>query len=428
MFHELLALCLANADRVAELLAEGTPTLVHGDSHIGNMLRHDDDPILIDWAMVSCAPGLRDVAYFIGNSVPPEVRREHEQQLLRRYLAALAERGVDIPYDEAWDRYRLHMVTGWIAAVATAGMGDALQPIEIGMRATERSNLAIEDLERHPLAAPGAGLIPADYWADRPEVSTLPAMRNPHAGEPFDTPDDEIAAALLDLSIPTLMLSLVHMSGDAELIRGRLAPAGVFINEVQGFMTDEDKAQVRALALDVIRDYRDRGCPEPEPIDGALIHEMMRWIVAGDVPDEYVPLMLEELELDGSDTRRVDRDLPARDREAFPVVIIGCGESGLLAGIRLKEAGIPFTIVEKNTGVGGTWWENSYPGAARRRRQPLLLLQLRAIRPLDRVLCATTRAPGVLRGRHAEVRRRRPRAVGDRSHRARSGTTPTTSG
>jgi 4-hydroxyacetophenone monooxygenase len=45
------------------------------------------------------------------------------------------------------------------------------------------------------------------------------------------------------------------------------------------------------------------------------------------------------------------------------VVVIGCGQSGLLAGIRLQEAGIPFTIVEKNAGVGGTWWENSYPGA-----------------------------------------------------------------
>ena len=44
-------------------------------------------------------------------------------------------------------------------------------------------------------------------------------------------------------------------------------------------------------------------------------------------------------------------------------MVIGCGESGLLAGIRLEEAGIPFTIVEKNAGVGGTWWENSYPGA-----------------------------------------------------------------
>lgn len=31
--------------------------------------------------------------------------------------------------------------------------------------------------------------------------------------------------------------------------------------------------------------------------------------------------------------------------------------------MRLKQAGIGFTILEKNAGPGGTWWENSYPGA-----------------------------------------------------------------
>jgi 4-hydroxyacetophenone monooxygenase len=188
-------------------------------------------------------------------------------------------------------------------------------------------------------------------------------MRNPHAGEPFDTPDEEIADALLDVSVPTLLLSLVHMSGDPSIIRGRLRPAGLFLNEVQGYMTEEDKAEARALALEVIRDYRDRGCPEPEPVSPELLHEMMTWLVCEDVPEEYVPLLLEEMELDGRDARRVEPAGTADERAAFPVVVIGCGESGLLAGIRLQEAGIPFTIVEKNAGVGGTWWENSYPGA-----------------------------------------------------------------
>jgi 4-hydroxyacetophenone monooxygenase len=188
-------------------------------------------------------------------------------------------------------------------------------------------------------------------------------LRNPHAGEPFTTPDEEIAEALLDLSIPTLLLSLVHMSGDPGIIRGRLRPAGLFLNEVQGYMSEEDKAEARALALDVIRDYRDRGCPEPEPVSAELLHEMMTWLVCEEVPDEYVPMLMEEMELDGRDARRRDPAGDAAAREAFPVVVIGCGQSGLLAGIRLQEAGIPFTIVEKNAGVGGTWWENSYPGA-----------------------------------------------------------------
>jgi len=188
-------------------------------------------------------------------------------------------------------------------------------------------------------------------------------MRNPHAGVPFDTSDEAIAEALVDVSIPTLMLSLVHMSGDPSLIRGPLRPAGLFLNEVQGYMSEEDKDEVRSIAVRVIREYRDRGCPEPAPVSAELLHEMMEWLVCEEVPAEYVPMLMEEMELDGTDARRTGVHSDPAARAAFPVVVIGCGQSGLLAGIRLKEAGIPFTIIEKNAGVGGTWWENTYPGA-----------------------------------------------------------------
>ena len=46
-------------------------------------------------------------------------------------------------------------------------------------------------------------------------------------------------------------------------------------------------------------------------------------------------------------------------------VIVGAGFSGLAAGIQLKRAGIQdFVILEKADRVGGTWRENTYPGAA----------------------------------------------------------------
>jgi 4-hydroxyacetophenone monooxygenase len=190
-------------------------------------------------------------------------------------------------------------------------------------------------------------------------------MRNPWAGEPFDTPDDQIAAALEDVSIPTLLLSLVHLTGDPSIIRGDLRPAGLFLNEVQGYMSEEDKAAARALALGLIADHRDRGCPEPAPLPPELVHEMMEWLVCEPVPAEYLPMVLEEMGLDGADARHLPEPTAAERaaRAELPVLVIGCGQSGLLAGIRLKEAGLPFTIVEKNPGVGGTWWENSYPGA-----------------------------------------------------------------
>ena len=192
-------------------------------------------------------------------------------------------------------------------------------------------------------------------------------MRNPHAGEPFNSSDAEIAAALEDVSIPALMLACVHMCADdaqrQAILDGPVRPAGIFLNEVQGYMSEPDKAAARKLALDIIRDYRDRGCPEPAPVDAALLKKMMDWLVAAEVPGEYVPMMLEEMELDGRDSRDPVLHSDPAARADFPVVVIGCGQSGLLAAIRLQQAGVPYTVIEKNPGVGGTWWENNYPGA-----------------------------------------------------------------
>ena len=186
--------------------------------------------------------------------------------------------------------------------------------------------------------------------------------RNPHAGVPFEASDAEIVEALKDVSIPTLLLSLVHITGDPAIIRGDLRPAGLFLNEVQGYLSEEDQERARALALDLLIAYRDAGCPEPAPLGAEVVHEMMEWLVCEPVPDQYVPMLMEEMELDGRDARAL-RSTRGAAWDRPPVAVIGCGESGLLAGIRLKEAGIPFVIFEKNAGVGGTWWENTYPGA-----------------------------------------------------------------
>lgn len=184
-----------------------------------------------------------------------------------------------------------------------------------------------------------------------------------HAGELFTDDDDAILAHLEDVSIPTLLVAMVHITGDPSWIRGDLKPQGLFLNEVQGFMSEEDKAEARRRAAPVIAAFRDGGFGLPPPPSPELVREMMSFLACEEVPDDYVELMLEELELDGRDLRRVDLAAGDDAKQAFPVLVIGCGQSGLLAGIRLQEMGLPFTIVEKNEGTGGTWWENSYPGA-----------------------------------------------------------------
>ena len=46
----------------------------------------------------------------------------------------------------------------------------------------------------------------------------------------------------------------------------------------------------------------------------------------------------------------------------YDAIVIGCGMSGILAGIHLKNSGKKFIILEKAGTLGGTWRDNTYPG------------------------------------------------------------------
>jgi 4-hydroxyacetophenone monooxygenase len=188
--------------------------------------------------------------------------------------------------------------------------------------------------------------------------------RNPHAGQPFSDDDAAIATALADVSVPALLCSLVHMTGDPAWVRGPHQPKIATSVDFQEGMSEADCAEVRRLALPAIAAFRDAGCV-PHPLSDELIAELMAFMARQPVEGAMRAMFVEELQFDGADSRAITwRDeIPEDVRASSPVVVIGAGESGLLAGIRLAQAGLPFTIVEKNAGPGGTWWENRYPGA-----------------------------------------------------------------
>src|SRR3990172_4737970 len=55
----------------------------------------------------------------------------------------------------------------------------------------------------------------------------------------------------------------------------------------------------------------------------------------------------------------------ARSGADFPIAIIGAGFAGIGTAIRLEQSGIEsFTIFERADEIGGTWRDNTYPGAA----------------------------------------------------------------
>jgi len=160
-----------------------------------------------------------------------------------------------------------------------------------------------------------------------------------------------------------LLMMYVQLSGDrAELARYRPHIRGPW-----RWMEDAPPAlrarlhERSAELLEAIASGRAQAAPPPAP---DLLAEMVNTCVGQAVPDEYLPLIAHEMGLAGTPLLEVDwRVRPAPQAiDGFHVAVIGAGESGLGMGIKLARLGLRYTIFEKNPTVGGTWFENQYPG------------------------------------------------------------------
>jgi hypothetical protein len=146
-FRALAEVYIARSGDVIALFNEGEQTLIHGDDHIGNLFVDGGRTGFYDWAVASRAPGVRDVAYFLCNSLPVETRRAEQDSLLGRYREALAANGWTLDAQTVSDQYRLFSIYSWIAAVSTAAMGSQWQPVEVTRPALISTTAAIEDLD-----------------------------------------------------------------------------------------------------------------------------------------------------------------------------------------------------------------------------------------------------------------------------------------
>ena len=121
-------------------------------------------------------------------------------------------------------------------------------------------------------------------------------------------------------------------------------------------MTDAERAAIVDLAVKVLGDYRDRGCTLPPPPGHETIREMMSFMVGERVPDEYVPMMLEEMALDGTDRarftgKRVPRRAAAPPTTAWSSSAPACPGSWPRSGSRRRAS--------------RTWWSRrTTPSAA----------------------------------------------------------------
>jgi 4-hydroxyacetophenone monooxygenase len=176
--------------------------------------------------------------------------------------------------------------------------------------------------------------------------------------------DAELDRALEAAHLPALVAAMVHLTGDAGWLKPEWTPVYTPLSRGETGLPEEVQAEIRAKAKVAIEAYL-AGAPLKAPTpDTPTLRRVMDFVAGAPIPETYADFLIDELAISGKSSKDPQFEQPQLKAAArqLKVLVIGAGMSGILAGIRLSQAGIGFEIVESNPDVGGTWLVNTYPG------------------------------------------------------------------
>jgi len=126
-------------------------TLIHGDSHLANCFEYDHEGVprmgMLDFQGAQWCHGMRDVQYFLINSLDPALLAEHESALIDHYVGALARHGVVLDEVDAYERYRAYAFQTLMVAVVSLGLGSLTERDATLRTVLARSVAAVERLD-----------------------------------------------------------------------------------------------------------------------------------------------------------------------------------------------------------------------------------------------------------------------------------------
>jgi 4-hydroxyacetophenone monooxygenase len=143
-----------------------------------------------------------------------------------------------------------------------------------------------------------------------------------------DAVRDEAAlrAALAECDIAPMLMVLTQLSGDLMI----LDEVASHINGAWSFMETVPEAlkqTVRERLVAVLKDYAATGRGPPKDLPAETLQRMMSAGVGTAVPTEFIPLLVEETDLNGDDSRTEHwhRRPDAETLAKYKVAIIGAG-------------------------------------------------------------------------------------------------------
>jgi 4-hydroxyacetophenone monooxygenase len=175
---------------------------------------------------------------------------------------------------------------------------------------------------------------------------------------------DETIAQALEYADPMVLRGILYqLTGDEELVDLELTTVGSGFYTSLGPARDEDAAMIRRKAATFLGAYRDAGAGSVDVGPAERLATSLELASGMELGEDHLGWSIQELGLDPWARSLTWKEPPPADALGeFSVTVIGAGMGGLNAAIQLKRAGIPYRVIEKNSGVGGTWHENRYPG------------------------------------------------------------------
>ena len=116
-------LTLHHWDELLDHWFSGPLSLLHGDSHLGNFFVSGGEMGMLDWQAAHWGKGIRDVQYFLIDSLPAGTLAECERQLIDYYVARRAHHGDAIDGERAWQDYRGFTFHTLMTIVVAVGFG-----------------------------------------------------------------------------------------------------------------------------------------------------------------------------------------------------------------------------------------------------------------------------------------------------------------
>ncbi|MGI9601208.1 MAG: flavin-containing monooxygenase [Acidimicrobiales bacterium] len=173
--------------------------------------------------------------------------------------------------------------------------------------------------------------------------------------------DDELREVIAAADATTLLPALAWVTGDLTLISDDLHLDPTLTAMPDGGWSPAQVETARAAAFTALRGFLDQGGEPVPPLTDGDRRRLIEWVAGTTLDDDHIALFTEELALEG-DLRAPSWSRDDLTTDDITVLIVGAGMSGILAAHRLQQAGIPFVVLEKNLDIGGTWFENTYPG------------------------------------------------------------------